>query len=250
MTICVIAESRRPKAESIGLAIARFVGGALMATAAIVLAEPGQQQVSIAVSGGERIVADSYGQGTRGLVLVAHGGYSSRPAWRPQAEALASAGFRVLVLETRGAAMLAKGTETPCLYDAPCMAADVLAAVRYLRGSGKGDIAVVGGSAGGGAAAQASVDAAPGEITHIVLLAPMEIDAPEKIKAKTFYITARNDRGSGDELRLPGIQRQFERAPEPKKFLVVEGSAHGQRMFDSPEGPKIMHEILAFLAER
>ena len=191
-----------------------------------------------------------YGEGSRGIVLVAHGGYSSRAAWRPQAEALVSAGFRVLVLETRGAAMLAKGTETPCLYDAPCMAVDVLAAVRYLRGSGARDIAVIGGSAGGGAAAQASVDAAPGEIAQIVLLAPMEIDAPEKIKAKTFYITARNDRGSGDQLRLPGIQGQFERAPEPRQFLMVDGSAHGQRMFDSPEGPRVMREILRFLGAR
>ena len=55
-------------------------------------------------------------------------------------------------------------------YTAP-LHLDVLAAVRYLRKTGAKTVSVVGGSLGGGAAADASIEAGPGEIDRLVLLA-------------------------------------------------------------------------------
>jgi hypothetical protein len=108
------------------------------------------------------------------------------------------------------------------------------------------DHSVIGGSAGGGAVAQASVDAAPEEIDRIVLLAPMTIDAPQKMKGRKLFITARDDR-SGDGLRLPGIRDQYDKAPGPKEFVLLEGSAHAQLIFDTPDGDRVLRNILRFI---
>ena len=61
---------------------------------------------SVAFSGpaGSRLMADVYGAGDRGIVIIGHGGYSTRASWREQAVALAAEGFRVLVLEIIGLA--------------------------------------------------------------------------------------------------------------------------------------------------
>src|SRR5207248_10137086 len=128
------------------------------------------------------------------------------------------------------------GRESACLYDDACLAVDVLAAVRYLRGIGAKTISVVGGSLGGGAAARASVEAREGEIDRIVLLAHMLIAAPERMKGRTLFIVSRGDIGSGDVPRLPGIREQYERAPGPKELVVLDGNAHAQFIFDTPQG--------------
>jgi len=205
-----------------------------------------QRLVAVRTPDGGAIAADLYGAGDRGVVLVAHGGYSSRASWAAEARVLADRGFRVLVFETRAAIALRAGNETECLYDAACMAVDVLAAVRHLRREGTPSVAVIGGSAGGGAAAQASIDA-PGEIDRLVLLAPMAISAPERMGARKLFVTSRDDLGPGDRPRLPGIRDQYERAPGPKQLVILDGSAHGQRLFASPQRARLMREILRFL---
>jgi alpha-beta hydrolase superfamily lysophospholipase len=207
-----------------------------------------QTRVTFRTPDGASIEADEYGAGNRAVVLIGHGGYSSRASWRDEARTLGNAGYRVLVFDTRAAVDLAKGNETACLYDEACMAVDVLAAVRHMRQAGAKTVAVIGGSAGGGAAAQASVDASPGEIDKVVLLAPMTIKSPERIKASAFYATSRDDLGSDDKPRLPGIRQQYENTPEPKQWLVLEGSAHGQRIFGTSQGKRLRAEILRFLS--
>ncbi len=220
---------------------------------AFVIAVPtivlGQTRVTFRTPDSASIEADLYGKGDRAIVIIGHGGYSSRTSWANEARALAEAGYHTLVFDTRAATELAAGKETACLYDESCMAVDVLAAVRYVRASGAKSVAVLGGSAGGGAAAQAAVDAAEGEIDRLVLLAPMEIASPERIKGRKLYATSRNDLGSGDKPRLPGIRAQYDKAPPPKKWLVLDGSAHAQRIFDTEQGPRLRREILRFLAQ-
>jgi pimeloyl-ACP methyl ester carboxylesterase len=208
----------------------------------------GPARVSFVAPTGDSIRGDLYGVGGRGVVIIAHGGYSTRATWAQQAQTVAERGFRVLVFESRAAADLAAGRETACLYDEVCQAADVLAAVRYLRGLGANAISVIGGSMGGGAVAQASVDAWPNEIDRIVLLAPAEISSPERMKGRKLFITTRND-ANASGLRLPGIQAQYDRTPEPKRFLLLEGSAHGQRIFLTDQGEAVMRAVMRFLTE-
>ncbi|MGI8497031.1 MAG: alpha/beta fold hydrolase [Gemmatimonadaceae bacterium] len=205
-----------------------------------------QEQVSIRTPDGGVVSADVYGAGQRGVVL-AHGGRFDKRSWERQARTLASAGFRVVAIDFRPAAEAREGRESPCLYDPSCLAVDVLAAVRYLRQTGSRTVAVVGASLGGGAAAQASVEATPGEIDRLVLLAHMPIASPGKMKGNKLFITTRGDIGSGDVPRLPGIRDQYEKAPGPKALIVLEGSAHAQAIFATDQGPLLMREILRFL---
>jgi histidine ammonia-lyase len=117
--------------------------GLVLALLSVAQRALGQQTVTIAVPDSGSIVADLYGSGDRGLVLVGHGGYSTRATWAPQARMLADAGFHVLVMETRAAVALKGGKEVDCLYSASCMALDILAAVRHLRLTGATAISVV-----------------------------------------------------------------------------------------------------------
>jgi len=211
---------------------------------------PGPQQlVSIPAPPGGPIQADLYGSGDRAVVL-AHGGRFDKSSWQKQARVLTDAGFRVLAIDFRAAVQARNGPEPPCLYDETCLAADVLAAVRYLKSEGAKTVSIVGASLGGGAAAQASVEARDGEIDRIVLLAHMPIAAPEKMKGRKLFIVSRGDLGSGDVPRLAGIRDQYEKAPKPKELVVLDGSAHAQFIFDTPEGDRLMREIVRFLKAR
>ena len=206
-----------------------------------------QQPLSIPAPNGGVIRADSYGAGVHGVVL-AHGGRFDKSSWEEQGRTLAEAGFRAVAIDFRAAIQSRAGQESACLYDAACLAVDVLAAVRYLRREGARSVSVVGGSLGGGATAQASVEAAEGEIDRVVLLAHMPIETPERIKGRTLFIVSRGDTGSGGIPRLVGIRDQYERAPDPKELVILEGAAHAQFIFETPEGDRLMREILRFLS--
>ena len=107
---------------------------------------------------------------------------------------------------------------------------------------------MVGASLGGGAVAQAAVEAEDGEIDRVVMLAHMLIDTPGQMKGRKLFIVSRDDMGPGDKPRLAGIREQYEEAPAPKELIVLEGTAHAQFLFMSPEKDRLMHEILRFLS--
>jgi pimeloyl-ACP methyl ester carboxylesterase len=71
----------------------------------------------------------------------------------------------------------------------------------------------------------------------------------EKLKAPSMFIVARDD-ASADGLRLPGIRAQYEKAPEPKELIILEGSAHAQFLFETDQGETVMREILRFLSAK
>ena len=206
-----------------------------------------QRPISIPAPDGGVINADSYGTGGHGVVL-AHGGRFDKSSWVEQGRALAEAGFRAVAIDFRAAVQSRAGQESECLYDESCLAMDVLAAVRYLRQEGARPVSVVGGSLGGGAAAQAAVEAAEGEIDRVVLLAHMLIATPESIKGRKLFIVSRGDMGSADRPRLPGIRDQYVKAPEPKELVILEGDAHAQFIFETSEGERLKREILRFLS--
>jgi pimeloyl-ACP methyl ester carboxylesterase len=228
----------------------RILAGALILWSLLPLqvaaqASSGPRPVEIFAPDGGPIQADVYGAGSRGVLLL-HGGRFDRTSWKPQATALAAAGFRVVAIDFRAAVEARAGRETPCLYDAACLASDALAAVRYLRDTGATSVAIVGGSLGGGAAAQAAIDAAPGQIDRVVLLAHMTIDHPERLRVPALFIVARDDANAGGP-RLPGIRAQYEKAAGPKELVVLEGDAHAQALFDTPQGNAVLQRIQRFL---
>ncbi|MCH8256210.1 MAG: hypothetical protein IID06_12745 [Gemmatimonadetes bacterium] len=195
----------------------RVLDAAIAAIALAPLVMP-QERVSFPTEDGGIVYADVYGTGDRGVVL-AHGGRFNKESWAVQAHTLATAGFRVL------------------------------AAVQYLHQTGASTVSVVGASFGGGATARAAVEAPRGAIDRIVLLAHSAIDTPERMKGQKLFITSRGDTTGSGALRLPQIREQYEQAPEPKELVILDGAAHAQFIFETPQGERLMREILRFLSE-
>jgi pimeloyl-ACP methyl ester carboxylesterase len=204
-----------------------------------------QEHVTFPTQDGGLISADVYGKGDRGVVL-AHGGRFNKESWEKQARVLEKAAFRVLAIDFRGYGQ-SRGPGHADPLRAP-LHLDVLAAVRYLRTTGAKTVSVVGGSMGAGAAADASIQAEPGEIDRLVLLAGWADGPPEKIKGRKLFIVARDD-ANGAGPRLPTIRAQYEKTPGPKELIVLDGSAHAQFLFQTDQGERVMREILRFLSE-
>ena len=205
-----------------------------------------QTSVSFPTEDGGVIFADVYGAGERGVVL-AHGGRFDKESWKNQARILAAAKFRVLALDFRGYG----GSRGPGQSDpmsAP-LHLDVLAAVRYLRKTGANSVSIVGGSMGGGAAGDASIASRSGEIDRVVFLGAAPNGPADKLRSSSLFIVARDD-ASGDGPRLPGIQQQYGKAPQPKELIILDGSAHAQFLFQTDQGDRVMREILRFLSAK
>lgn len=205
-----------------------------------------QNTVSFPTEDGGVVYADIYGEGDRAVVL-AHGGRFNKESWEKQARTLAAAKFRVLALDFRGYGK-SRGPGQSDPMNAP-LHLDVLAAVRYLRKTGAKSVSVVGGSMGGGAAGDASIASRPGEIDRLVLLGAAPNDPADKLKSSTLFIVARDD-ASGDGPRLPRIREQYEKAPEPKELIILDGSAHAQSLFQTDQADRLMREILRFLSAK
>ena len=210
------------------------------------MAAGAQTTVSFPTEDGGHLYGDVYGKGDRGVVL-AHGGRFNKESWKAQALKLEAAGFRVLAFDFRGYGE-SKGPGDSAPMGAP-LHLDVLAAVRYLRAHGAKSVSVVGGSMGGGAAGAASIASQPGEIDRVVFLAAYPDGPAEKLKCASLFIVAKDD-ASEDGPRLPSIRAAYEKAPEPKKMIVLEGSAHAQFLFQTNQAERVMEEILRFLSAK
>jgi pimeloyl-ACP methyl ester carboxylesterase len=218
----------------------------ILAALLLSLVARAQTTVSFPTDDGALIFADVYGIGEKAVVL-AHGGQFNKESWAKQARTLESAGFCVLAIDFRGYGKShGPGDSDP--MDAP-LQLDVLAAVRYLHEHGAKSVSVVGGSMGGSAAGDASIASQPGEIDRVVFLGAAPNDPADKLKSSSLYIVARDD-ASGDGPRLPGIRRQYEKSPQPKRLIVLDGSAHAQWLFQTDQSEHVMQAILAFLSER
>ncbi|MGA8731401.1 MAG: alpha/beta fold hydrolase [Terracidiphilus sp.] len=204
-----------------------------------------QTTISFPTEDGGVVFADLYGSAERAVVL-AHGGRFNKESWAVQARALQAAGFEVLAIDFRGYGKSHGPGDRGEPMDAP-LEQDVLAAVRYLHKAGAKSVSIVGGSMGGAAAGDASIDARPGEIDRIVMLGAAPNKPANKLKSPSLFIVARDDT-SGDGPRLPGIREQYEKAPQPKKLVVLEGSAHAQYLFQTDQAERVMQEILQWLS--
>lgn len=205
------------------------------------------EAVSFSTQDDGTIYANTYGKGKHGVVL-AHGGRFNKESWAKQAKELADAGFFVLAFDFRGYGK-STGPGQADVFTAP-LYLDVLAAVEYLRKNGATKVSLVGGSLGGGAAADAVTKAKPGEIARLVTLGGLTGNLPpEKINVPLLVITTRNDANAAG-LRLPNIQSAFDKVPAKKELVILEGSAHAQFMFDTDQSEKIMKMIVKFLKKK
>lgn len=192
------------------------------------------RKVAFDSSDGGRIQANLYGSGDHGVVL-AHGAIFDKESWSKQSKQLAEEGFRVLAIDFRGYGKSTAGSQRNALH------LDVLAAVRYLTEHGAKRVSVVGGSMGGGAAAQASVESKDGEIDALILLAHAPIRRPQNLKGRKLFIVSKGDR------LLKSVQKQHSSAPDPKKLVVLDGQAHAQHIFRTDQAETLMKQIITWL---
>jgi pimeloyl-ACP methyl ester carboxylesterase len=210
----------------------------------VTLIAAAQQTVSFPTEDGGRVCADVYGVGTRAVIL-AHGGRFTKESWRGQASVLVSDGFKVLAIDFRGVGCSSGPGEKD--FDHAPFENDVLAAVHYFKIRGAKTVSVVGGSFGAGAAGDASIKSAPGEIDRIVFLGGAPNLSAEKLHSRSLFIVARDDANDAGP-RLPNIRAQYEKAPQPKELIILDGSAHAQFLFQTNQSDRTMREILRFLS--
>ncbi|MBX3278330.1 MAG: alpha/beta fold hydrolase [Acidobacteria bacterium] len=201
-----------------------------------------QERITFSTRDGALIYGDLYGSGAHGVVLV-HGGRFNKESWRNQALRLVDAGLRILAIDLRGygESRAAASASEDARY------LDVLGAVEYLRQNGAATVSVVGASMGGDYAAEAA-EADPDKIDRLVLLAAGAYTPLIKSKARKLFIMSRDDIIGENTPRLPRIRSRYEAASDPKEFIVLEGSAHAQFLFETDQGERLMQEILRFLS--
>jgi pimeloyl-ACP methyl ester carboxylesterase len=222
------------------LGIAVVATNGLFAPASALIA---QERVSFPTQDAGVVYAAQYGTGSHGVVL-AHGGRFSKESWDKQARILADAGFRVLAFDFRGHGESRGG---PTTQPGEGRRFDVLAAADYLRRAGATRISVVGASMGGDYAAEAA-EAKPDLIDRLVLVAAGAYTPLSRMKGRKLFIMSRHDIIGENTPRLPAIREQYDRASDPKEFVILEGSAHAQDIFATPQGDRLMQEILRFLS--
>jgi pimeloyl-ACP methyl ester carboxylesterase len=199
--------------------------------------EEGQafRELSFATADGGRVFGNLYDKGDHAVVL-AHGAVFDKESWQLLSEVLAESGMTVLAIDFRGYGKSEPGSRPKALKE------DVLAAVRYLHQAGSEKVSVVGGSMGATAAARASMEAAPGEIDRLILLAPGPLERAALIKAAhTLFVVAKGDRS------LPAVEQSYAKAPEPKRLEILEGDAHAQHIFKTEQGARLTQILLADL---
>jgi len=202
-----------------------------------------QEQIVFRTEDGALIYTDLYGQGSRGLVL-AHGGQFNKESWRKQAQQFVASGFQVLAFDFRGYGE----SGNPDVAAIESMRhLDVVAAVEYLHDTGADNVAIIGASMGGDYAATAA-EANPQLVERLVLIASGAYTPLLKSQARKLFIMSRDDIIGDNSPRMPAIRSQYENAVEPKEFVELEGSAHAQFIFATPQGERLLREILRFLS--
>ena len=192
------------------------------------------REISFKTADDGKIHALLYGRGERAVVL-AHGAVFNKESWEQFSKRLAARGFLVLALDFRGYGRSVAGSKSAALHE------DILSAVRYLKDKGSTEIAVVGASMGGSAAARAAIEAEDGEITKLILLSPAPFRSPEKLKSNLLFIASK------EEPLVDQIRTAYEKAPAPKRLELIEGRAHAQHIFKTDQSERLSVVIEGFL---
>lgn len=230
-----------PKPKALVLRLLAAGTGLCLSAGFLVAQVSVAETVSFPTEDDGTVFATLRGSGDHGVIL-AHGGQFTKESWEPQARVLADSGFATLAIDFRGrgASRGGPGRETDLDY----AHLDVLGAVHYLRTRGAHRISIVGASFGGWAAARAATKLPPASIDRLILLAHSPINEPEGMQGRKLFITTKDD-ARGDGLpRLPSIRDQYERAPEPKELVILDGAAHAQHVFATAQGERLLAEIV------
>lgn len=156
---------------------------AVVAFASLVFAAPALAgSVSLTTADGVALHAETWGTGSKGVVLV-HGKEQSAEDWSRFADGLASRGFHVIAVDLRGHGTSGQVSLSPAVY--PQMTNDVAAATSWIREHGATEVHLIGANLGANLVVKMAAD--DPEVTDIVMLSPgMNLDgviSPTAIEA-------------------------------------------------------------------
>ncbi|MCF7971733.1 MAG: alpha/beta hydrolase [Methylococcaceae bacterium] len=195
------------------------------------------KEVVLTTADNASIQADLVLRGPEGVIL-AHGAAFDKDSWGSIETRLIDKNYTVLAINFRGYGKSTLGDKPGALYE------DILAAVQFLKEQGVTKISILGASMGATAAAQASVESEPKDINRMVLLSPVHIAEPEKMKGYLLFIA------SEDEPSISAIKANFDKAPNnPKIIEILSGKEHAQYIFTTKQESALTHLILTFFRQ-
>lgn len=181
------------------------------------------------------IYANYHSRGAH-AVLLAHGAIFDNKSWGMFEQRLLTENLTVLAIDFRGYNKSTQGDKPSALYE------DILAGVQFLRNQANiKKVTVLGASMGGAAAAKASVYAELNTIDQLILLSPARVFKPEALKGQLLFIASK------EEHLAKAIKSSFNKAPEPKKLQMINGKAHAQHIFKTPQADTLTSSIVEFL---
>lgn len=205
-------------------------------------------QVRFGVNGASDLGGVVFGTGTVGIVF-ANQSNATVCNWAGYARELAGRGYRTLAFDYSGWGASAGARNT--------LAADVGAAVSYLRGRGVATVVLIGASMGGTAALVAASQVQPPVAGAISVSAPRAWlnanagQAVPKLAVPVLYLV-----GDGDNAFAEDARAMHDRTPAAvRKLVVVHSASHGVNLLDgqlagSEEAANTVRaEIDAFLAK-
>jgi len=217
------------------LTIAIVLASAIVATAVACGEVSRRKEVSFPTADGGTVFADLYDASSPDAVVLAHGAAFDKASWASLATWLAGRGHQVLAIDFRGYGRSTAGADAHALFE------DVLAAVRYLHGRGVARVSGLGASMGGSAVAEAAVRAAPGEIDRVILLSPVPIADPEHLRGPVLFLASQN------EPMVAQITEEYRRVPDPKRLVLLPGTAHAQHIFATEQAEHLRTTVAEFL---
>lgn len=169
-------------------------------------------------------------------VLLAHGAIFNKDSWGDFEQRLLQENYTVLAIDFRGYNKSTRGEQARALHQ------DILAGVNFLREQKKiTRVTVLGASMGGAAATKASIESRPNTINQLILLSPAQVLKPESLKSETLFIFSQN------EYLAKKINAAYEKALTPKQRAIIDGKAHAQHIFKTPQAENLTCIILKFL---
>jgi len=181
------------------------------------------------------IYANLYLQGNEAVIL-AHGAVFNKESWDPLAKKLAAKSYTVLAIDFRGYGSSTSGSGNSYRY------LDILGAIDYFKEHQYGKINLIGGSMGASASIEASIHSNPGDINSLILLAPGNVNAPQRIKAKkVLYVVSKG------EYLVNTVKELYRKTPGEKSLEIINGNAHAQHIFKTPQANKLTKIIFDFL---
>lgn len=124
--------------------------------------------------------------------------------------------------------------------------ASVTGAIRYLRERrGVSTIVLIGASSGGEAVVIANATSDRHVDGTITLSAGGGADHAPDLQGRLLFVVSQDD----DDRFVRVARNLHQGAPEPKKLVEYEGSAHGQRILDSEHGDDLNGQIRTLVSE-